>query len=472
MPKLGLLRACMLTGIASVFAGLPASDSASAQTHPRFAQFNRQPQPPQQQQTPFVKDPGVRNGDAGAGGPLPGLNTDETTFFDAAKEVFSEVDSVSGGPEPGAGLGPRFNMNGCAGCHAFPDVGGSSPVLNPQVAVATLDGAKNTVPSFITADGPVREARFVNNPDGTPDGGVHDLFVISGRTDAPGCTIKQPDFATAVRQNNVIFRIPTPVFGLGLVENTPERNLQATFDGLAGLRGSLGISGHFNRTGNDGTITRFGWKAQNKSLLIFAGEAYNVEQGVTNEAFPNERDDTPSCQFNATPEDHTHFTVETPGPSPATDFSGDVVTFAGFMRFTAAPMPAASTPTTQRGLQVFKNIGCQACHAISQTTTKSPYTGQSNVTFQPFSDFAVHDMGDGLKDRVSQGNANGFEFRSAPLWGVGQRLFFLHDGRTDDLVQAIQEHSSQGSEANGVIHKYNLLSGNDKQALVVFLRSL
>jgi CxxC motif-containing protein (DUF1111 family) len=194
-----------------------------------------------------------------------------------------EIDTV---PE---GLGPRFNLDSCAGCHAFPDVGGSSPKINPQVAVATKNGAKNDVPSFINVNGPVREARFVLNPDGkTPDGGVHDLLVITKRSDAPGCNIKQPDFAGELAKKNVIFRIPTPLFGLGLVESIPDDYLEDALAAKNALKQSLGISGEFNRSGNDGTITRFGWKAQNKSLLIFAGEAYNVEQGVTNDSF-NER---------------------------------------------------------------------------------------------------------------------------------------------------------------------------------------
>jgi len=109
--------------------------------------------------------------------------------------------------------------------------------------------------------------------------------------------------------------------------------------------------------------------------------------------------------------------------------------------------------------QVFSNVGCQACHTKTLTTEKSPLTGQSNVTIQPFSDFAVHEMGTGLADGVSQGSANGNEFRTAPLWGVGQRIFFLHDGRTKDLQEAIQQHASRGSEANTVINNYNLLSG-------------
>jgi CxxC motif-containing protein (DUF1111 family) len=97
---------------------------------------------------------------------------------------------------------------------------------------------------------------------------------------------------------------------------------------------------------------------------------------------------------------------------------------------------------------------------------------QSNITINPFSDFAVHNMGTGLADRVSQGNANGSQFRSAPLWGVGQRTFFLHDGRTNDLVTAIQDHASSGSEANGVVAQFNLLSTTDQQNIINFLRNL
>jgi CxxC motif-containing protein (DUF1111 family) len=425
--------------------------------------------------TTGVTDPGPRTGGPDAGASLDGLTQAELAFFTAARDIFQEVDEVP------TGLGPRFNSNSCSSCHAQPDVGGSSPPVNPQIAAAAAGGATNTIPSFITANGPTREVRFVNNADGTPDGGVHDLFTITGRTDAPGCVLQQPDFAGALAANNAIFRIPTPTFGLGLVENTPDSTLQAGFDSSATLRASLGISGHFNRSGNDGTITRFGWKAQNKSLVIFAGEAYNVEQGVTNEAFPNERETDPHCQFNGTPESIFPLVSANLG-SDAANFQSDIELFAGFMRLLGPPTPSAlptqvassilGGTTASPGSTVFTNIGCQACHALSLTTGKSPYAALTNVTYNSFSDYAVHNMGTGLGDRVSQGNANGQEFRSAPLWGVGQRLFFLHDGRTADIVQAILQHASQGSEANTVINNFNLLSAADKQSLVDFLRSL
>jgi CxxC motif-containing protein (DUF1111 family) len=170
--------------------------------------------------------------------------------------------------------------------------------------------------------------------------------VTSGRPDAPGCNIQQENFPAALAANNVIFRIPTPTFGLGLVEGISDLGLTTAFNSHGALKSQLGISGRFNTSPNDGTITRFGWKAQNKSLLMFSGEA--------------------------------------------------------------------------------------------------------------------------LADGITQGNANGQEFRTAPLWGVGQRIFFLHDGRTGDLREAILAHASPQSEANAVINNFNLLPPQSKQNLLNF----
>ena len=152
-------------------------------------------------------DPGVRGGSAGAGAPIAGLTKTELAFFNAGTGEFADEEDVADG------LGPTMNLGSCGGCHLQPALGGTSPPVNPQVAFATLNGAANSVPSFITANGPVREARFVKNPDGTPDGGVHDLFTITRRSDAPGCMLAQPDFEKELARRNVIFRIPTPVFG-------------------------------------------------------------------------------------------------------------------------------------------------------------------------------------------------------------------------------------------------------------------
>jgi CxxC motif-containing protein (DUF1111 family) len=246
-----------------------------------------------------VVDPGVRGGAAGAGGPVSGLTAAEQAFFTAAQARFQVIETVP------AGLGPGFNELSCAACHISPAVGGSSPATNPQVTDANTLGATNVIPSFITANGPIREARFVLNPDGTPDGGVHDLFSIQGRSDAPGCVFAQPNFVAALAENNVIFRIPPPTFGDGLVEMVSDSNLQSAVAAQAQQNASLGISGQFNFSGNTGNITRFGWKAQNASMVIFAGEAYNVEEGVTNDLFPNKRNSSASaqCSPNPLPED-------------------------------------------------------------------------------------------------------------------------------------------------------------------------
>ena len=417
-----------------------------------------------------VADPGVRGGAPGAGGPIQGLTQAQKDLFDFVTGEFSQLHSVTGDlpGEEGNGLGPTFNLNGCAGCHAFPAVGGTSPAVNPQIAVASLDGAKNSIPSFITLNGPVREARFVRNPDGTPDGGVHALFTLRGRVDARGCNASQPDFASALAGNNVIFRIPTPVFGDGLIDNIPDEVILDNRDNQGSLKTALGISGHANRNGNDGTITRFGWKAQNKSLLIFSGEAYNVEMGVTNELFPTERSLTSKCNFNTTPEDHLVFEDN----SANGGVSNGAQNFATFMRLLAPPAPAPDTPSIANGRNTFTAIGCALCHTPSLTTGTSDLPGLSHKSANLFSDLLVHDMGSGLADRVQQGNAGPSEFRTAPLWGLGKRLFFLHDGRTQDLMVAIKEHSSPGSEANAIINSFRQLSSQQQQDLLNFLRSL
>src|SRR4029077_432446 len=324
-------------------------------------------------------DPGVRGGAAGAGCSLKDLTADENDFFGDGLVRFADIEVVTGGKNNG--LGPRFNSNQCLSCHSQPASGGSSPARNPSIRIATLNGAKNMVPSFITQNGPVREARFKRNPDGTNDGGVHDLFIITGRSDAAGCNIAQPNFRPAGNplsgqggNPNIIFRIPTPVFGAGLIEAISDSAILANMKAGTAQKAGLGIFGHpnahlsgnANRSANDGTITRFGWKAQNKSLLMFAGEAYNVEMGITNQLFPQERDETPGCLFNATPEDTLNFTTtSTPASNPNTAVLSDIEAFADFMRLLGPPIPAPDTPSTVNGRAIFAKIGCVHCHTPS-----------------------------------------------------------------------------------------------------------
>ncbi len=443
-------------------------------------------------------DPGVRGGPAGAGTPLKGLTADEAAFFQDGQTRFFEIEVVANGTNNG--LGPRFNSNQCFSCHSQPAAGGTSPAQNPLPAVASLNGAKNTVPWFITQNGPVREARFKKSPGGASNGEVHALFVITGRSDAPGCNIAQFDFLPAGDpltgqggNANIIFRIPTPLFGAGLIEAIPDSAILANMSANVSLKRALGISGHANAhlsgnvnlSANDGTITRFGWKAQNKSLLVFAGEAYNVEMGISNQLFPQERDETPGCIFNPTPNDTLNFTTTPPTTGSSSGISNpavisDIEAFANFMRMLAPPTPGPSTPSSEKGRGTFASIGCVHCHTPSFTTGKmiasgsatSPSAALSNQTANLFSDLLVHHMGTGLADGITQGGAGPDEFRTAPLWGVGQRVFFLHDGRTTNLVEAIRAHKSRGSEANKVIENFNKLSAQEQQGIIDFLRSL
>ncbi|MGH7407134.1 MAG: di-heme oxidoredictase family protein [Candidatus Methylomirabilales bacterium] len=429
------------------------------------------------QAQPFrARDPGVRGGDPGAGAPLAGLTPRQIAFFEAGRDEFSE------GEEVGEGLGPRFNLDSCRGCHRQPEIGGTSRLPNPQADVPE-EFPGNVLPSFITADGPVREARFKYRPDGTRDGGVHNLFVITGHPDASGCDIVQDDFEKELARNNVIFRIPTPVFGAGLIEQIPDSAILGNREVNAGAKRSLGIRGRPNRisgdpnnNGNDGTISRFGWKAQNKSLLLFSGEAYNVEMGITNELFQTERDETPSCQFAQVPNDVTDT------ESQPTTISNAIEGFAFFMRFLAPPTPSLDTPggstSIARGRVLFEKAGCALCHTPTLKTGDSTVEVLRHMDVNLFSDLLLHNMGPRLADDIVQGGAGPDEFRTAPLWGLGQRIFFLHDGRTRDLLEAIQAHRSAGnsrfqaSEANGVITRFNDLRASEKQDILNFLRSL
>jgi CxxC motif-containing protein (DUF1111 family) len=109
---------------------------------------------------------------------------------------------------------------------------------------------------------------------------------------------------------------------------------------------------------------------------------------------------------------------------------------------------------------------------IASGSSTSPSATLSNQTANLFSDLLVHHMGKGLADGITQGAAGPDEFRTAPLWGAGQRVFFLHDGRTTNLLEAIREHRSHGSEANKVVEHFDKLSTQEQQEIIDFLRSL
>ncbi|HWZ73538.1 MAG TPA: di-heme oxidoredictase family protein [Casimicrobiaceae bacterium] len=480
----------------------------------------------------LAKDPGLRAG-ASAGNPLANLTPTQLTFFNMGKVSFVEAEAVADG------LGPAMNLDNCGGCHSQPAFGGTSPSQNPQIALAKFNrvNREGNLPSFVSPDGPVRVARFVKNADGAPDGAVHALLTIAGRPDAPGCAIVQPDFAAELAKHNVIFRIPSPVFGAGLIEQIPDSAIRANLAANAtqklalGIRGRASIVVSSNKSSGgaraneiDGPIARFGWKAHNASLLVAAAEAYHDEMGITNELFQTERNESAACQFLSVgndnikmegipaidsvrrylnPSGHRYpldvaalrerviafaarnppgdYLANTDGQAPV-DTVSSIEKFASFMRYLAPPTPSSDTPggaeSITRGRHLFGNVGCAACHTPTLRTGDATVAALRNQPVNLYSDLVLHDMGPGLADGVAQGQAAPREFRTAPLWGLGQRIYFLHDGRTRDLLIAIDAHrsgsSSNGdsSEANAVIGQFEALPQSGKQDILNFLRSL
>jgi CxxC motif-containing protein (DUF1111 family) len=166
-------------------------------------------------------DPGVRPGAASAGMPVAGV---DAQYFSNGRRSFNEVHSIAGDIESGAGLGPRFNGTSCGGCHSYPAPGGSSPKQNPQLKMAVAHGARNAIPPFLKADGPVLAVRVKGRVGSIEPGEVLPLFTISGRSDAYRCAVDQPDFSDPT---NLRFRIPTPVFGAGLIDNILDAEILA-----------------------------------------------------------------------------------------------------------------------------------------------------------------------------------------------------------------------------------------------------
>jgi CxxC motif-containing protein (DUF1111 family) len=510
MNQLPLSNSARGLAVLSVVLGLVLTSAAFAQNTPARAR---------------AKDPGPRPNPATAiPNPVPGLNLNEMALFTESLLRVSELEGTCDtcgqqpanvppvDPDPknpfsplrlvnSAGMGPVFNADQCFTCHFQPAIGGSSPAMNPASIIAHRLGGTNVVPPFEEPNGAFRETRFKFKPDGSRDGGVHSLFTVKGRSDAPDCTLEQPDFDAAVKERNIAFRIPLQLFGLGFIESISDTAIRNNMNANAELKRDLGIHGHPNIIPNNGAISRFGWKAQNGSLTIFAGEAYNVEMGISNDLFPSARSEDPKCNVAYEP-----FDVPRTEPELYTNplkIMPAWLMFTEFMRFVDAPQPAPFSSSALHGRQLFNEVGCALCHTQSFQTpgVANPITPRQEIgphvvalrgkTVSLYSDLLVHHMGAAMADNVVQGNAGPDEFRTTPLWGLGQRLFFLHDGRTSDLMVAIQDHfSAEGSdggdnpakdeasrkygpsEANAVIHRFNRLSEADKQAVLDFLRSL
>ncbi len=365
------------------------------------------------------------------GGPLPGLTQAELQRFDAGRAEFLQNENVQ------TGLGPVFNEISCVRCHAAGAPGGASP--NNTGTVVTRIGANvNTVYSDLpTVGGALLQRRSLRE--------IIPTYPIFGEVTPP-----EAQFVSR--------RQTTPVFGIGLMEAIPAATILTREDPTDVDRN--GISGRANYAFNPVTrvteLGRFGWKSQLSSVHVFAADAYLNEMGITNPVFPREvlpqgRPIPPGADTVADPEDRT---------------GAGVARLTDFMRFMNAP---PTTPGSATGRALFASVGCVSCHTPTMTTGANPIAALANKNVNLYSDLLLHDMGTGLADNIRQGRALGYEFRTAPLWGLRFRQFFLHDARATSPDQAIRLH---GGEAARSVTNYNALTPAQRTDLINFILSL
>ena len=438
-----------------------------------------------------------------------------------AQGIFNQQWSVTGtvAGMPVAGLGPRYDTNSCFSCHGNPVAGGSSLTINAEVAMAGLNARPgfnaNVVPTtnyfapdgtdgqpFIRSNGPTRSVfqRSTQKPLALYSiGGVGGPMMTDTVSSVPSCTsgvLPQPNFAALLSAGDVSPIIPPPLFGLGLVEATPDANWRAQQN--AGKFATYGIPTNTFNIGLLGTIAKSGWKASDTSANARIALALAIEIGASNRQYPQKFDQTPQCNAGALPDDHPQLASRATCDGCSMDWANAEEGDTYFVRHLESPAPvwgkspgaydgpppsgwngsatiaygSVTQGSVYNGYQQFVAVGCDTCHAPSHTTGPSEITGTGNRTYYNYGDRAIHDMGAGMDNGITLGLATGPKFRTADLWGLGQRNWLNHDGRTNNLYTAIQAHCTTGSEAAAVCVAFGNLSLVNQQDLINFLRGL
>jgi CxxC motif-containing protein (DUF1111 family) len=361
------------------------------------------------------------------GAALPGLNAAQQALFDAGLEEFQAVETPEGG------LGPIFNGSSCAACHSAGAIGGASAITVTRFG-RTVDGKFDALDHL---------------------GGS----LLQDKAIDPEVQERVPAEANVVAR-----RLSTPLFGAGLIEAIPDAEIL-----LSAQRrrpdGVVGRAALVNDVASGKTrVGRFGWKAQQATLLSFAGDAYLNEMGVTSRLFPTENAPNGNqallAKWDKVPD------VED-SVDPATGTS-DIDHAADFMRLLAPPPPLRPTASALAGGRVFDRINCTACHTPVLFTGSSPVAALAFKPVPLFSDLLLHDMGT-LGDGIEQAPAKATELRTAPLWGLRARGPFLHDGRATTVDQAIRAHEGQGAPSR---NRYNALGAAERQQLLDFLSTI
>jgi len=382
---------------------------------------------PALRQKPGSKPPSIpKAGEYGA--PLAGLTAAQQQDFTDGLEEFSKEETAEGG------LGPIFNHTGCFKCHSVPAIGGASAIN-------------------VTRFGAVTNGVF--DPLDSLGGSLLQVSAID-----PAAQEVVPPEATLVA-----FRQSTALFGLGLIEAIEDSTILGgvkrptvfPVQGTAAIVQDV-VSGK-SRVG------RFGWKAQQATLLAFSGDAYVNEMGVTNRFFVAENAPNGNlqalAQFDAVADPEDQVDVATG--------KADIDHAADFMRLLAPP-PSQLPKTADEiaGSAVFQSSGCADCHTPSMKTGKNVIAALSSKEVRLFSDLLLHDMGE-LGDGVVQGPASGSQMKTAPLWGLKTSAPYLHDGRALTVDLAIRAHAGQAKPSRD---RYVKLKVNERAALLKFLATL
>ncbi|MEZ4421862.1 MAG: di-heme oxidoredictase family protein [Gemmatimonadota bacterium] len=357
---------------------------------------------------------------AAPGAPLPALEEAERGRFLLGRAVFERLATEE------EGLGPLFNEARCSGCHDQPAIGGGGLIL-------------------------VRKA--TRWEEGTCDllrahGGDNLQARASAALQAAGLG---PDRLPAEASDSG-FALPPPLWGLGLLERVPEAVLRAHEDPED--RDGDGVSGRLGRT-EDGRVGRFGGKADVATVRDFVESALRFELGFTTpdhleEEGPNGQPLPPGID---------------PMPDPEIDAAG-ITRLVDFIQWLAPPEPLPlAAETESRGRQVFAAVGCTSCHLPELTTARDGPPWSRGVRLEPWTDLLLHDLGEPLRSVCGPG-ASPVEHRTPPLWGLGRRERFLHDGRAGTVDEAVRQH---GGEAERVRDAYEALPEAERATLLEWL---
>ncbi|HHF3060418.1 di-heme oxidoredictase family protein [Vibrio diabolicus] len=385
------------------------------------------------------------------------------------------------------GLGPLFNTNGCQNCH-IKDGRGHPPEQNDLHAVSML--VRLSIPAMTSEqktayirDGVIPEPTYGGQlqdfalQDQTPEGTIEITYtdVPVKFKDGTTVTLRKPhlnitDLGYGDMHPDTEFsaRVAPPMIGLGLLESIPDETLLAWADAQDANKD--GISGKVNKVWDiekdDFSIGRFGWKAGQPTLMQQNAAAFNGDVGLTSHLFPNE---------NCTSKQSICDDMPNGGKPEVSENILDFVEF--YSQHLAVPIRRnMNDPSVKLGQKIFAASGCESCHKTSVKTAKRPeLPALSEQLIHPYTDMLLHDMGEGLADNRPEYLANGREWRTAPLWGIGYteevngHTYFLHDGRARNLMEAVLWHGGEAETA-----KQNVLALNKKErdALIAFLNSL